>query len=507
MVLYLLSFTGFLTSFMMRNDINLAIVAMVKTPPLQIDPNSSASDQPLYCYTTNVQFSPDNSTTILQGEFDWSNSVQSTIISSFYWCYVLAQVAGGVLTQRFGTKKIFGYSQLATALSSLLIPHAATFHYSLLIILRSIQGAASGLTWPAMYAMVGVWIPLIERSRFMSSFQGFSIGIGITYPLCGFIIAHFGWRPVFYVTGGLGCLWCLAWFLLAFDEPIKHPRISKQELRFIQENIDKTVVNGKGVKVPWTSILTSMPVIAIGVTTFGRIWVHYVFIISGPQYMKNILGFNIQKNGILSGAPFLCSYLSSVVFCYLADLLTSHKILTLTATRKLFTATSQVIPGVLVVMVGYLGCNVMVVLVLWFTAVTVITASYAGAMANVVDISPNFAGPVLAYAQTIHMTASFVSPMVAGFLLEDSRSLDDWRTVLWVSAIVSIATYSVYQIYGTSEVQSWNNVEGRREGFSGSLKGLEEGQEPLRKENKEEDDMKDEDEEEEEERVKTPKLD
>jgi sugar phosphate permease len=29
-----------------------------------------------------------------------------------------------------------------------------------------------GLTWPAMYAMVGHWIPAIERSRFMSSFQG-----------------------------------------------------------------------------------------------------------------------------------------------------------------------------------------------------------------------------------------------------------------------------------------------------------------------------------------------
>lgn len=28
----------------------------------------------------------------------------------------------------------------------------------------------------------------------------------------------------------------------------------------------------------------------------------------------------------------------------------------------------------------------------WFIAVTLITASYAGAMANIVDIGPNFAG-------------------------------------------------------------------------------------------------------------------
>lgn len=48
-----------------------------------------------------------------------------------------------------------------------------------------------------------------------------------------------------------------------------------------------------------------------------------------------------------------------------------------------------------------------------------ITAAYAGAMANVVDIAPNFAGPVLAFAQTIHMTASFLSPLAAGYLLKD----------------------------------------------------------------------------------------
>lgn len=77
-----------------------------------------------------------------------------------------------MLTQRLGTKMVFGLSQLATAISALLIPWGAGIHWSVLIALRSIQGMASGLTWPAMYALVGIWIPSHERSRFMSSFQG-----------------------------------------------------------------------------------------------------------------------------------------------------------------------------------------------------------------------------------------------------------------------------------------------------------------------------------------------
>jgi len=121
------------------------------------------------------------------------------------------------------------------------------------------------------------------------------------------------------------------------------------------------------------------------------------------------------QNGILSGAPFICSYLSSVVFCYVADLLVTRQIMTLLTVRKIFTALckftfiiflkyieialwafffliAQIVPGILVVLIGYLGCDIIFVLIIWFVAVTCITAGYAGAMANIVDIAPNFAG-------------------------------------------------------------------------------------------------------------------
>lgn len=176
------------------------------------------------------------------------------------------------------------------------------------------------------------------------------------------------------------------------------------------------------MRVPWKAIFTSLPAWSIGVTTFGRIWVHYTFIMGGPLYMKNILHFSIQKNGLLSGAPFLCSYLSSVFFCYFADALVTRKCMNLTNVRKLFTAMSQIIPGLMVLLIGYLGDNITVILIIWFIAVSFITASYAGAMACIVDLAPNLAGPVLAFCQTIHMSASFLQPIVAGLMVIDSVS-------------------------------------------------------------------------------------
>lgn len=82
-----------------------------------------------------------------QGEFDWSPTIQSAISGSFYWCYILSQVVGGVLTQYFGTKAVFGGSQLITAICSLLMPSAAGIHYGFMIALRSIQGVASVSTF------------------------------------------------------------------------------------------------------------------------------------------------------------------------------------------------------------------------------------------------------------------------------------------------------------------------------------------------------------------------
>uniref|UniRef100_A0A6P7F9W5 Sialin-like n=1 Tax=Diabrotica virgifera virgifera TaxID=50390 RepID=A0A6P7F9W5_DIAVI len=380
-----------------------------------------------YCLGLNVSITGDEGRWLLKGEkvdlfpktrtdyggtLKWTSKEQSYILASFYWAYIISQIVGGLATQKLGTKRVFGYAQLATALCSICIPWASETHYGLVIGLRFIQGFASGLTWPAMYALVGHWIPVPERSRFMSSFQGFSIGIGITYPLCGFLIAHLGWRSVFYTTGSIGILWCVIWYLLAFDSPETHPRISLREQQYIKENTNNTYENSRTQAVPWKKILTSLPAWSIGVTTFGRIWVHYIFIVSGPTYMKSILGFSIEKNGLLSGAPFICSYVASVLFCYIADKLITNNYMSLTNVRKLMTALCK---------------------------------------------SPNFAGPVLAFAQTIHMSASFLSPLVAFHMLEgQEQNMSAWRNVFYVTCFIAVVTYIAFQIWGTGDVQPWN---------------------------------------------------
>nr|CAI5851467.1 unnamed protein product [Callosobruchus analis] len=70
--------------------------------------------------------------------------------------------------------------------------------------------------------------------------------------------------------------------------------------------------------------------------------------------------------------------------------------------------------------------------------------------------APNFAGPVLAFAQTIHMSASFISPLIAFHILDEKEHLmSSWRYVFYLTCFVAISTYVVYQIWGTAEFRSW----------------------------------------------------
>ena len=59
----------------------------------------------------------------------------------------------------------------------------------------------------------------------------------IAMPLCGLVLKAWGWEFVFYVSGVLGLTWCVAWWLLVFDTPDSHPRISHEEKEYLKENL------------------------------------------------------------------------------------------------------------------------------------------------------------------------------------------------------------------------------------------------------------------------------
>ncbi|KAF5270548.1 hypothetical protein FQR65_LT05446 [Abscondita terminalis] len=448
LVLYLLSLNGITVTFMMRIVFNLTILAMVKNHP----------EGTSFNVTETVCYIDDNNTYVAPidygGTLDWSLDHQFYILTTFYWTYLFSQPIGGILTQKYGTKRVFGWSMFVSSACVLCIPFISYIHYIIVVFLQSIHGFVQGLTWPALYAVIGVWIPIQERSRFVTCFQGLSLGTMLGNGMAGFIIAKLGWVYVFYLTGSIGIVSTLLWYLLMHDKPEQHPRITRKELRYIQDNREQCL-NTKET-VPWKSILTSIPVLSIGISAFGRMWMGSMLTVYGPLYLKTIIGLTVQMNGLILGISSFIAFLSAFFFSYISDKLVVYNLMPLVYNRKMFTGIGQVIPGILAIVLSYVNCNIPLIITIWFLIQLFLTAGFPGNMTNIVDISPSFTGPVTSVVQVILLQATILSPLVAKAYLRNVSTLEGWQKIFYTGSGVLIVTCIFYSIFASAKVQSWD---------------------------------------------------
>ncbi|XP_042874626.1 putative inorganic phosphate cotransporter [Penaeus japonicus] len=328
---------GFINLYMVRINLSVIIVAMVRrnmsdatTPPCLGLRNTSHES-----FAEDEHFIPDE-----DGEMEWDETIQGLVLAGFFYGYVVSQIPGGRMAELYGTRWVFGGCILAGGICALLSPVAARAHYGVFIALRIVQGIFQGVSWPAMHSCISHWIPPLERPRFIAVvYFAAALSTSFTLPLCGVIIARHGWAAAFYVTGALSLAWCVFWFAFMHDSPRQHPRITPEELKYIEETLQRSGTNSsRSMKLPLKSILSSMPVWAIIVASAGNNWGLTVFLAKLPTYMKTILGFSITENGFLSALPFLLRYMGAIIWSSLGDWLTKHGYLSISASRRLFSA-------------------------------------------------------------------------------------------------------------------------------------------------------------------------
>ncbi|XP_047501481.1 putative inorganic phosphate cotransporter [Penaeus chinensis] len=362
------------------------------------------------------------------------------------------------MAELYGTRWVFGICILAGGVCALLSPVAARAHYGAFIALRIVQGIFQGVSWPAMHSCISHWIPPLERPRFIAVvYFAAALSTSFTLPLCGVIIAAHGWAAAFYVTGALSLVWCAFWFAFMHDSPRQHPRITPEELKYIEETLQRSGTNtSRAVKLPLKSILRSMPVWAIIVASAGNTWGLTVFLAKLPTYMKNILGFTITENGFLSALPFLLRYMGAIIWSSLGDWLTKRGFLSICASRRIFSAIALWGPAVMVLGVAHSGCNWQATVILICLALFCNGAVTASIIVNHTDIAPNFSGTLLGMDNTSASIVAFIVPVVIGVMTKGQQTLGQWQKVFWICVPIYILAEIFYLIFCSGDVQPWN---------------------------------------------------
>ncbi|XP_016838631.1 putative inorganic phosphate cotransporter [Nasonia vitripennis] len=398
-------------------------------------------------------------------EYDWDSNQSSLILSSFFWGYVITQVPSGQLASTNSARKLLAFGIGLSSLLNMLVPLLAGYGYIYLISLRVAMGLCQGCLLPCVQTLLSRWVPPLERAR-LGSFvmNGPQFGTVVTMPVSGLLAASgIGWPSIFYIFGAFGVAWSALMFCMGADHPSEHPRINPKEALYINNslgNLDKAV-DAEKPKVPWLSIITSVPMWALIIVHCGHNWGFYTLLTEMPSYMKSVLKFDITQSGGISALPYLAMWLLGFPISYLSDF-ALRKGLTIVAVRKISNTIGLWIPAAAMIVLCVVVTTDKVILV----AILVVAVGFncgitCGFQINHIDLSPNFAGPMMSITNGLANILGIVAPLICGAIVnKDEGDVNLWHIVFYITAAIYFVTNLVFVIFGKAEIQSWNDQGG-----------------------------------------------
>ena len=373
------------------------------------------------------------------------------VFSAFGWAYVIGQIPGGWLLDRFGSKRVYVMSILLWSLVTLLqglvgvVPAAAAV--TVLFGLRFLLGLAEAPSFPGNSRIVSAWFPTAERgtaSAIFNSAQYFALVL--FSPIMGAITHAYGWRYVFFVMGAIGIA-LAAWLARSIYSPVEDPRVSREELAYIERGgalvtLDQPQSAARDAGGPsWAQVrqlLGSRMLLGVYVAQYCITTITYFFLTWFPVYLVEGRGMSILKVGFVASLPALFGFVGGIMGGLFSDALIrrGHS---LTVARK-----TPIVAGMLL-SVSMVGCNY--VDAQWAVVGIMALAFFGkgiGALgwAVVADTSPRqIAGLSGALFNTFGNTAAITTPIIIGYLVKGSGGFDGALVFVGANAIVAVLSY------------------------------------------------------------------
>ncbi|XP_053684989.1 vesicular glutamate transporter 2.1-like isoform X1 [Sabethes cyaneus] len=432
-VVVLMAFLGFTNLYTMRINLSVAIVAMTENRTVLHEDGSVEYEQ----------------------YFDWSSSLQGHLLSSFFYGYLITQVPGGYLSDKLGGNYVLGVGIGLTAILTLFMPLAAHGGIGWLIGLRVLQGMCEGVAFPCMHTVWSKWAPPLERSRMvMCSFAGVFVGTILAMMVSGILAQAISWESIFYGFGAIGCVWCVAWFLIVKQSPEQDRFITSSEKDYILKSIGRAEGDTRKIKHPWKAILTSKAVIATTVSNFAENWSFYFLLTQLPTFLKEAMHFEVQTTGFVAALPYAAMGISLSIAGYLADWFQVKCILTTTQVRRNFNCLAFVVQTIFMLL-GVIILEPIPTISCITIAVAMGSFAWCGYAVNHLDLSPKSAGVLMGISNSAGTIAGICSPIVTGYITTEGTD-EEWKLVFYIAALVYLVGLLVYWFWASGELQPWS---------------------------------------------------
>ncbi len=395
----------------------------------------------LICYLDRVNVSV--AIIPMARELRYSPATEGLVLSAFFWGYIVSQLGGGWIADRFGGKAVLGFGVACWSLATFITPPCAA-SLPLLLGARVLLGIGEGVNFPAIHSLAARWAPARERARALAlSYTG--IFLGTIAALLGSppVILRYGWPTVFYASGALGGLWLIAWIIKGANGPEDARGIGAAELELI---VSDRPALARPAAIPWLKILRERAVWAIVLAHVCNNWGFYILLLWLPTYLHRALHVPLERVGQYSLIPWMATFVVGNLAGWFSDWMLARG-LSVTAVRKLVQSMGFALGAIPLLFLPRVTDPV--------SAVALVTISAScGAMSlaafgiNHIDVGPRYAGILMGISNTAATVPGIVGVAATGLILGETGT---FSAVFYLTAAVYAAGMLAYLAWASGE--------------------------------------------------------
>lgn len=257
---------------------------------------------------------------------------QGLIFSAFGWIYAAMQIPGGILLDKLGSRITYTISLFFW--SVITVFQSMVGNFGQLLGLRLGIGFFEAPVMPANNRAVSYWFPDDERGTAIGIYSSAQfLGLAFSTPILFAIHKSIGWQGLFIVTGIIGIIWSIVWFVI-YHDPQKSRWIGADELEYIQaggaiteEEFIKEKNQQPKAKLTWGNVkqLFNRRLIGIYIGQFAISGTFWFFLTWFPTYLTEAKHINFLQSGMLSSIPYLSAFAGVILAGYVSDRLLKGK--------------------------------------------------------------------------------------------------------------------------------------------------------------------------------------
>lgn len=350
---------------------------------------------------------------VFQKELHLSNAQVGFVFSAFAYPYLIFQIIGGWVSDKFGARMALTVSAVIWAGATLATGFAGTL--TTIIIARVLLGFGEGATFPTATRAMSDWAPASRRGFVQGvTHSAARLGNALTPPLVAWLIALTSWRGSFKVLGVVSLAWAVVWGWYFRNNPASHKSITQEELA------ELPVYNPARRKdpVPWAALTKRMLPVTLVYFCYG--WTLWLYLAWIPSFFLHSYKLDMKKSAFFSAGVFFAGVIGDTLGGIVSDRIYERTGDSDKARRNL-------------VVIGFLASLGFMIPILFLHNLTWAAVCLSGAFffaeftigpmwAIPMDIAPRFSGSASGLMNTGSAAAAIISPLVGGYIVDKTQN-------------------------------------------------------------------------------------